>query len=609
MNAMGVNIMIRNDIINVVGKKYLKSNIENDEFSYAKGLKDIGKNYTDFLVDGSRRAYKDLDIRFVMNDVSVLIETKQKLRDSELEAHMEQLQQYAIYERELTGNNIIAILSSTLNDDIMVWTDNTCTITLNNEDKKERTLKTMEEYYDIFHSTKNDKMSLIQNTYALNETLHKYGIDEKIRSQFVGTCLLALKNGLKYEGLTTKQITAGIEEILTSLLDKDLNKASKLTILKNKVLDSQDVRELKDNEFRDVLNTIKTKILPSINDKSTMGQDLLNLFFTTFNKYVGKKDKNQAFTPDHIVHFMSRVVGVNRNSRVLDPCCGSGAFLVRALTDALDDCDTDEERKRVKENQIYGIEADETAFGLSTTNMLIHGDGNSNIVLGSCFERNEFEDANINVVLMNPPYNGQRKYCNPDYVKEWSKDTKSDPSKGFHYVYYIASKVKTGKLAVLLPMQCAIGNSEDLKRFKRKMLEEHNLDAVFSFPNEMFYPGASSIACCMIFNLGIRHKDAPIKETFFGYFKDDGLVKKKNLGRVERTPNIWKQIEAEWLDLYFKRESRAGLSVNKIVDANDEWLAEAYMETDFTKISEIDFQQTLNDYIAYLVRKGDVYEA
>ena len=75
-----------------------------------------------------------------------------------------------------------------------------------------------------------------------------------------------------------------------------------------------------------------------------MGQDLLNLFFTTFNKYVGKTDKNQAFTPDHIVHFMCRVTGVNRNSIVLDPCCGSGAFLVRALTDALDDCDTEEQR-------------------------------------------------------------------------------------------------------------------------------------------------------------------------------------------------------------------------------------------------------------------------
>lgn len=82
--------------------------------------------------------------------------------------------------------------------------------------------------------------------------------------------------------------------------------------------------------------------------KSTAGQDLLNLFFTTFNKYVGKSDKNQAFTPDHICDFMSKAVGVNKNSRVLDPCCGSGAFLVRAMTDVMDDCDTEEEREEVK---------------------------------------------------------------------------------------------------------------------------------------------------------------------------------------------------------------------------------------------------------------------
>lgn len=601
--------MKRNEIIDVIGKKYFVGNIETDEFSYAKGLKEMGKDYTFYIKESSRRAYKDLDMRFVKSDVSILVETKQKLKDYELYDYMEQLEQYAVYEKELTGNNVIAILASTLNDDIMVWTDNTCNISINNVDKKERVIKTMDEYYDMFHSTKNDKMALIQNTYVLNETLHKYGIEEKIRSQFVGTCLLALKNGLRYDGLMTKQIIGGIEEILTNLLDDDLNKATKLAILKNKVLDSQDVRELSDVEFKDVLNTIKNDILPSINDKSTMGQDLLNLFFTTFNKYVGKKDKNQAFTPDHIVHFMSRVVGVNRNSRVLDPCCGSGAFLVRALTDALDDCDDEKQKEEVKKKHIYGIEADETAFGLSTTNMLIHGDGNSNIVLGSCFDNHNIEEANINVVLMNPPYNGQRKHCNPEYVKEWSKDTKIDPSKGFHYVYYIASKVKTGKLAVLLPMQCAIGNSEDLKRFKKKMLEEHNLDAVFSFPNEMFYPGASAIACCMVFNLGIRHEDAPVKETFFGYFKDDGLVKKKNLGRIERTAGLWKQIESEWLELYFNRESKPGMSVCKKVTANDEWLAEAYMETDFTQLTEEDFQETLNDYIAFLVKNGDIYES
>ena len=275
-----------------------------------------------------------------------------------------------------------------------------------------------------------------------------------------------------------------------------------MVILKNKVLDSQDVRDLKAENIQEILKKIDDDILPYINDRSTMGQDILNLFFTTFNKYVGKADKNQAFTPDHIVHFMCQVVGINRNSRVLDPCCGSGAFLVRAMTEAMDDCATEEERKEVKKKQIYGIEAEETAFGLSTTNMLIHSDGNSNIRMGSCFENDDFiKDAKINVVLMNPPYNAQRRYSNPAYVKNWKKDAKEDPSKGFHYVHYIASKVKTGKLAVLLPMQCAIGSSKDIQDFKEKMLQEHTLDAVFSLPADVFHPGASANACCMVFNL------------------------------------------------------------------------------------------------------------
>ena len=43
----------------------------------------------------------------------------------------------------------------------------------------------------------------MQNTYKLNELLHKHGIKEKIRSQFVGTCLLSLKNGLEYSSPAT----------------------------------------------------------------------------------------------------------------------------------------------------------------------------------------------------------------------------------------------------------------------------------------------------------------------------------------------------------------------------------------------------------------------
>ena len=54
--------------------------------------------------------------------------------------------------------------------------------------------------------------------------------------------------------------------------------------MKNKVVDSQNVRDLKKEEFEHILREIENKILPFINYKSSMGQDLLNLFFTTFNK-------------------------------------------------------------------------------------------------------------------------------------------------------------------------------------------------------------------------------------------------------------------------------------------------------------------------------------
>lgn len=601
--------MIRADIINKVGRKYLQSNIENDEYSYLKGLKEVGKDYKDYMMPSAKRNYKDLDIRFANNRVSVLVETKNNFDKWNKTEIYEQLQHYVRYEKELTGNKIVALITNTEDSRTLMWYGSEPVISDENVIKNKPVLS-FDEYSDILFSSVNNKNKVIQSTYELNELLHECGVGEKIRSQFVGTCLLALKNGLTFQNQTTKQIVGGIEDILTNLLDKNLNKAEKLTILKVRVLESQDVRDLTSDEFTRILNKIKKEILPYINDKSTMGQDLLNLFFTTFNKYVGKTDKNQAFTPDHIVHFMCNVVNVNRNSRVLDPCCGSGAFMVRALTEAMDDCDTEEERNRVKKEQIYGIEYDDTAFGLSTTNMLIHGDGNSNVIQGSCFDKEDFiKDARINVVLMNPPYNAQKKNCQPEYVKTWSSNTKEDPSKGFHYVHYIASKVKTGKLAVLLPMSCAIGTSSEIKKFKELMLEEHTLDAVFSLPNDVFHPGAAAIAVCMVFNLGVRHKNSPIKETFFGYFKDDGFRKKKNLGRVEKTDEngngLWNDIQEEWLKLYRNRETKIGLSVTKEVNANDEWLAEAYMDTDYSKLNQNDFEKVLNKYLGYLISNGE----
>ncbi|MFR8039419.1 MAG: N-6 DNA methylase [Anaerovoracaceae bacterium] len=605
--------MIRTDMISTVGRAYLTSNIENDEYSYPKAFSASSLTFVP-IRNSAGRAFEKLDIRFVKDNVTVLIETKQNFT----KADEEQLSAYVEYEKALTGNKTVAILANTVNDNVKVWRG---VVSDSDFMPKETALRSMDEYVDFYTSKINDKEKVMQNTYKLNELLHRHSIPEKLRSQFVGTCLLALKNGLDYStpSLTAAQIRTRVKEVLEELLNSDINKAEKLALLNRNVLGDQYIRQLNIAAFREILKFIEDNILPFINDKSTSGQDLLNLFFVTFNKYVGKSDKNQAFTPDHITDFMSKITGVNKHSVVLDPCCGSGSFLVRAMTQALDDCATASEQERVKKYQIFGIEFDENVYGLATTNMLIHSDGNSNIRQGSCFDLADWiKEAKPNVILMNPPYNGQRIHLPKSYVNTWSKDKKEDPSKGLYFVKYIADTLNSinhqAKLAVLLPVACAIGTSGEIARLKREILEENTLDAVFTLPNEIFYPGASASACCMVFKIGTKHNDVSNPDTFFGYCKDDGFKKKKNLGRVEQIDtdtgkSKWVEIEREWIELYRNRRSVDGLSATHKVNGDDEWLCEAYMKTDYTKLTEQDFQQTINDYLAYLVKEGHIYEA
>ncbi len=213
--------------------------------------------------------------------------------------------------------------------------------------------------------------------------------------------------------MTCDRIKKDIDETLSQLLEGSDNKDLKINLLKRNILEDQKVRKLKQEDWIEILDEILFNIYKFINDDTSEGQDILNLFFIAFNKYTGKADKNQAFTPDHITDFMCRITGVDHTKKIFDGTCGSGSFLVQAMVQELADCNRqkilEEEkqilRQRVAKEHIFGIEIEENAFGLSTTNMLIHGDGNSNIKHGNLFESENFLiKANPDIILMNPPY-------------------------------------------------------------------------------------------------------------------------------------------------------------------------------------------------------------
>lgn len=641
--------MKRQEMGSTIGVEYLKSNIEDDEWSYVKDAGSLEKLIE--ALGGKKPNHWKVDRRFVDVDgedtYTILIETKQSFKKTDAE----QLKEYVDEEYALHPNTrLIAILANTNDDQIRVWKSEI------DEDhflKDEVVLDTMEHYKRFFIIEKeNNREAVMHNTYELNELLHRMGINERNRSQFVGTCLLNVKRLFKklcpdgrinadsneklkahWNDMDPASIRAEIKATLNNLLDGSENKTEKVEILSNSVLDDEKVQKLAVEQWVEVFSFIFMKIYHYIDSNTTEGQDILNLFFITFNKYVGKADKNQAFTPDHITDFMVKLTNIRSDDVILDECCGSGSFLVKAMmseiASARHNCTESEAVTKIdniKKKQIYGIEKEAVAYGLATTNMLIHGDGSSNIEKGSCFDKEQFiVDAKPTVILMNPPYNANPSEIPDKFKNNWTeneKNGKDDPTSGMVFVKYLSDIVKTNgwkgvRLAVLLPMAAAIGSSRKsrIREMKASLLEDNTLEAVMSLPNDIFYPGANVQVCCMLFTLNSPHYDEegrPFKETFFGYYKDDGFVKKKNAGRVEQFDengnSLWNKIESEWLDLFRKKKTVTGLSVVKAVTAIDEWLAEAYMETDYSNLTQHDFQSTINEYLGFLISAGEIDE-
>jgi len=205
-------------------------------------------------------------------------------------------------------------------------------------------------------------------------------------------------------------------------------------------------------------------------------------------------------------------------------------------------------------------------------------------MLHDCFNEaiiKELKLRHINKGLINPPYS-QNDYSELEFVENM-----------------LDILVPDGTGVVVVPMSCAIGTK--FKEVRERLLKRHTLKAVFSMPDDIFYPTGTNV-CVMVFKAHCQHNSN--ESTFFGYYKDDGYVKRKKLGRIDDY-NKWEAIKKEWIELYRNQKEKEGLTVKQCVTYKDEWLCEAYMKTDYSNLSQNDFQKTINDYLAYLIRSGD----
>lgn len=106
------------------------------------------------------------------------------------------------------------------------------------------------------------------------------------------------------------------------------------------------------------------------------------IFFNEFNRYKKNSESGQVFTHVNITSFMYRLLDCDMNDYILDSACGSGVFLVKSMSNMIEQAEgiNANKAKEIKVNRLFGIEFDREIFDLACANMLIHKDGKRNLV-------------------------------------------------------------------------------------------------------------------------------------------------------------------------------------------------------------------------------------
>lgn len=226
--------------------------------------------------------------------------------------------------------------------------------------------------------------------------------------------------------------------------DKQNTKAK--TELEKRIRKLYEQGRKKDPEvFKDDIKLDKHKIytvvqyLQDINLSKT-DLDAKGLAFQNFMGEFFRGDFGQFFTPDSIVDFIVKSIGINKDWKILDTSCGSGGFLLHALKEVRDDADStfSDEIGSVSwrnywhefaEKHLYGIEINEQISRVAKMNMIIHDDGHTNIITNDGLKNNRtieienrnlnFQDGTFDLIMTNPPFGSSVKMDEVGYYQDY----------------------------------------------------------------------------------------------------------------------------------------------------------------------------------------------
>ncbi len=360
--------------------------------------------------------------------------------------------------------------------------------------------------------------------------------------------------------------------------------------------------------IKSVYKQIKNDILPLL--ESNIHLDFTGKILNSLNDWVSIENdrlNDVVLTPRFVTSLMARITRTDMDSFVWDTCMGSSGFLVSAMEIMIDDAkrrikddeSRDDKVQHIKQNQLLGIEILGNIYILAVLNMILMGDGSSQIICGDSHkEAPKYIKAHsfpANVFLLNPPY--------------------SAPGKGLIFVDEALSRMETGYGAVLIQENAGSGQGDV---YAKRILEKNTLVASVHMPADLFSGKASVQTAIYLFKVNRPHEEDDVV-TFID-FSEDGYLRqnrkkstqKVNLRNTDHALERYDEVAAICLGKkpktsYYTEANSLVIRDTVSLDGSD-WAFSQHKKAD-TEPTEEDFKKTIADYLAWKVSailKGEV---
>lgn len=457
----------------------------------------------------------------------------------------------------------------------------------------------------------NTSLVKLNNDIYQNEK----GLSERDRVYLVAASIIAtLGVPGKVAALEKQELKSSTEEenrdgdiilrkIKAFLNEKNLPQEKRELIVRTlqNTLTTDNINKVENGESQ--LKRVFTKIVDDLGIYYKIGltTDFTGKLFNEMYSWLGfSQDKlnDVVLTPAYVATLLARLARVNMDSYVWDFATGSAGLLVASMNEMLNDAkdkikSPDKfaiKSAEIKANQLLGLEILSEVYMLAILNMILMGDGSSNILNKDSLK--EFnghygfgktdEKFPADAFVLNPPY--------------------SAPGNGMIFVEKALSMMSKGYAAIIIQNSAGSGKATE---YNKRVLQHSTLLASIKMPIDLFIGKSSVQTNVYVFRVGEAHqKDDTVK---FIDFSVDGYTRtnRKKASCNLRDTDHAKERYQELVDLVRFGKSKLNIFTEKEyyegkIDPNNgaDWNQTAPIDT---KPTLDDFKKTVSDYLAWEV--------